>query len=305
MAAGHSSSYGTGESFYPGIRKENMFKYGIQCALEQLPLRVPAIFRGNIREVAEASRKVGYDAMELYIHDPKDKDAAELASAAADNGLKFCGICTGLEYIFNKLCVTSDDLAVRQAGVDRLKEHLDLGAALGCPVVVGTMRGNIPNSSYLEEYLGRLADGLRQLDAYAAQVGGELLVENIHQYTSNYLCTVTEVGDYVRKLALPHVKLHIDTHSMHIEDKNPADVVRQYGDVLGYVHFSDSNRGYPGAGSIDFKAYYHALLDVGYQGYITAECQPYPTQRECAVRSLEYMRNMECAAMIERKQFKE
>ena len=281
-----------------------MYKYGIQCALEQLPERMPAIFRGTIREVAEASRKAGYDAMELYIRNPKDQDSAELLSVAADNGLKYCGICTGLEFIFNKLCITSGDLVIRQAAVDRLKEHLDLGAALECPVVVGTMRGNIPDSTCREEYLDRLAAGFRLLDTYAAEIGGELLIENIHQYTSNYLCTVTEVGEYVRKLALPHLKLHIDTHSMHIEDKNPADVVMQYGDVLGYVHFSDSNRGYPGAGVIDFKAYYHALLNVDYKGYITAECQPYPTQEACATRALEYMKSMESAAMIERKQFK-
>lgn len=277
-----------------------MFKYGIQCGLEDLPERMPVVFRGSIRSVTEASRKVGYDAIELYIRDPKKLDIRELKSAAADNHLEYCCICTGLEYIYNNLCITSDDLTVRQAAVDKLKEHLELGAALGCPVVVGTMRGNLPDSSYREEYLERLADGLRQLDAYAGEIGGSLLVENIHQYTSNYLCTVAEVGDYIRKLALPHLKLHIDTHSMHIEDKNPAEAIKQYSDVLGYVHFSDSNRGYPGAGSIDFKAYVHALLDAGYEGYITAECQPFPSQEECAVRSLEYMKSLESMVMIER-----
>ncbi len=282
-----------------------LFRYGIQCALEQLPERVPAVFRGTIREVAEASRMAGYDAMELYIHDPKDKDVSELKAAAADNGLEYCGICTGLEYIFNKLCVTSDSPVIRQAAVDRLKEHLDLGAQLNCPVVVGTMRGNIPDASYRGEYLERLADGLRELNAYAQAVGGSLLVENIHQYVSNYLSTVTEVGDYVRSLNLSRLKLHADTHSMHIEDKNPTDVLRRYADVLGYVHFSDSNRGYPGAGAIDFKAYYHALLDIGYKGYVTIECQPYPTQEACAARSMEYLRSMEGAALLERKQFKE
>ena len=77
------------------------------------------------------------------------------------------------------------------------------------------------------------------------------------------------------------------------------------GDILGYVHFSDSNRGYPGSGMIDFKAYDHALMDVNYQGYIVAEYQPYPTAMESAVRGLEYMRLMERAAEIERLTFKE
>jgi sugar phosphate isomerase/epimerase len=281
-----------------------MYRYGIQCALEQLPERVPAIFRGSIREAAELSRKAGYDAMELYIHDPKDKDVRELKSAAADNGLEYCGICTGLEYIINGLCVTSDDPKVRSKAVDRLKQHLDLGSGLGCPIVVGSMRGNIPNSALLDEYLNRLGEALGQLDTYAAKIGGELLVENIHQYTSNYLCTVAETGDFIRGLALPHLKLHIDTHSMHIEDREAAGIIARYQDILGYVHFSDSNRGYPGAGSIDFKAYFHALLDAGYKGYITAECQPYPDPMACAERALGYMKSMEEAALIERMQYR-
>ncbi|MDD4075271.1 MAG: sugar phosphate isomerase/epimerase [Eubacteriales bacterium] len=282
-----------------------MYRYGVQCALEALPERVPAVFRGTINEVAAASAKAGYDAMELYIHDPKEKDVNEMLRAAKDNGLAYCCICTGLEIIINKLCLTDDSISVRQRAVDRLKEHLDLGAALGCPVVVGSMRGNIPDAQHRAAYLARLGEGLGQLNDYAEMVGGALLIENIHQYTSNYLNTLAEVCAFIEALRLSRLKLHIDTHSMHIEETAPFEAVRQSGDLIGYVHFSDSNRGYPGAGCIDFKAYYHALLDAGYTGYITSECQPYPSQEACAVRGLAYMKAMEQAALLERMPFKE
>ena len=282
-----------------------MFRYGVQCALENLGERVPAVFRGSIQEVLELSRKAGYEAVELYFHSPKEYDVKEFKRIAEDNGLKYSGICTGLEKLINQLCLTDADSSVRAKAVDRLKEHLDFGTEIGCPVVVGTMRGNIPSWNERQVYLDRLAEAMVQLDAYAGQVGGELLIENILQYVSNYLNGVDEVGSCIRKLGLPHVKLHIDTHSMHMEEKNPYDMVRKYGDILGYVHFSDSNRGYPGSGMIDFKAYDHALMDVNYQGYIVAEYQPYPTAMESAVRGLEYMKLMERAAEIERLTFKE
>ncbi len=282
-----------------------MYRYGVQCALEQLSERVPAIFRGSIAEVASASAKAGYQAMELYIHDPKEKNVAELRSAAGDNGLEYCCICTGLEIIINKLCLTADAPAERQKAVDRLKEHMDLGVELGCPIVVGSMRGNIPDSAHREEYLLRLGEGLSKLNDYAENVGGELLIENIHQYVSNYLNTINEVGDYIKRLGLSRLKMHIDTHSMHIEDKNPLGELLKYGDLIGYVHFSDSNRGYPGSGSIDFKSYFRTLMKAGYSGYITAECQPYPSEEECALRGLQYMKHMEQAAIIESMKLQE
>lgn len=282
------------------MEREERFCYGVQCALEELPEHVPAIFRGSLRGVAESSRKAGYDAMELYIRNPADWKASELNVVAADNGLAYAGICTGLEYVLNGLSVTDDDATARQKAVDRLKEHLDLAAEIDCPVVVGSMRASLPDASYRSVYLERLGDALRQLDAYAASHGSWLLVENINRYISNYLCTVPECVDFIRSLGLARLKLHVDTHSMHIEDKNPAEVLRQCGDVLGYVHVSDANRGYPGAASIDFKAHLHALLDIGYTGYITAECQPFPSQEVCAQRAIDYMKAMESAARIER-----
>lgn len=277
-----------------------MFRYGIQVALEDLSERIPAIFRGSISDVSAASKLAGYDAMELYIYNPSQYDAKEFSRIAADNGLQYSGICTGLEKIVNQLCLTDDDPAVRAKAVDRLKEHLDFGTAIGCPVVVGTMRGNVPSWAERQVCLDRLAEAMVRLNAYAEQVGGELLIENILQYISNYLNTIDEVGSYIKGLGLSRVKLHIDTHSMHMEDTRPYDMVRKYGDILGYVHFSDSNRGYPGAGVIDFKSYYHALMDVNYQGYIVAEYQPYPTAMESAERGLKYMKLLEQAAEIER-----
>lgn len=277
-----------------------MYKYGLQCALEELPSRMPAILRGSIDFIAKTASKTGYDAIELYIRNPGILDVPHLKAVAEDNGLKYCCICTGLEFILNRFSLTADSVEQRRAAIDRLKDHMDLGANIGASVVIGSMRGSLPDEASREEYLDRLAAALTELNSYASQIGAQLLIENIHQYISNYLCTVSEVGEFIYKLSLPYLKLHIDTHSMHMEEKSPFDIVRKYGDIIGYVHFSDSNRGYPGAGAIDFKAYCHALMDIGYNGYITAECQPYPSQEVCAMRALTYMKAIENAAIIER-----
>lgn len=276
------------------------FEYGISCSLEPQPDRQPVIIRGEIEHVAAEVRRAGYDGIELFLRDPQQYDQQRLLAAAAAENLSYCAISTGMEYTRNGLCLISDDTSNRRAAIEVLKAHLDLGAAIHCPVVVGIMRGSIPDFARQEEYMARYTEALLELSAYAKQAGTEIYVESIMRYINNYLNSAPETAQYLRSLPTDNVKLHIDTHSMVVEDKNFAQSVQEAADILGYVHFSDSNRGYPGAGNIDFKTVMNALMDVGYQGYISTECQPYPTEFECAKRGLDYMKALEKMLAIER-----
>ena len=87
--------------------------------------------------------------------------------------------------------------------------------------------------------------------------------------------------------------IHIDTHSMNIEDTDLAASVKYCADMLGYVHYSDSNRMYPGAGHIDFKEISEVLNDIDYQGYIGIECLPLPDEDTCCELALKYVKTIE------------
>jgi sugar phosphate isomerase/epimerase len=63
---------------------------------------------------------------------------------------------------------------------------------------------------------------------------------------------------------------------MNIEETHVADALRAGSTVLGHVHLADSNRRPAGDGHTDFAVVAKALRDVGYNGYISAECLPYP-----------------------------
>lgn len=276
------------------------FLYGVNCALEDVAPNAPVILRGSIEDVARQASEIGYEALELFIRNPKQYKATALKRAADDNGIGFCGIATGMEYTKNKLSLIDDDANVRQSAIERLKEHIDLAHVLGCPVIVGIMRANIPDFSQYALYEGRFSDALRSLSAHAAAAGVPLVVEAILRYINNYLCSVPETMDYLEKLALPNVKLHIDSHLMNVEDKDIAASIRYGSGRLAYVHMSDSNRAYPGGGGFDFKTMMAALMDVEYQGYLTTECQPYPDPYTCAKRGLDYCRHLEALLAIER-----
>ncbi len=278
------------------------YKYGVACAPDSPSREAPIILRGEIERVAETAREIGYDGLELQICDPGRLDARRFAAVARQAGLEYSAIATGRELIENGLSLISDDAGIRRAAVDRLKEHVDLAAALGggCMVIVGTMRSKIADFSRYAYYEDLLTGAKRELADYAEGKGVRLLVENILKGISNYLNTMREVTDYVKRLGRGNVGVHLDTYSMLAEDRDIAACVRYCADRLEYVHFSDSGRYYPGAGNVDFKAFLHALADVGYRGWIATECVPVPTEYDCAKRGLDYIKALETVVDIER-----
>ena len=55
-----------------------------------------------------------------------------------------------------------------------------------------------------------------------------------------------------------------------VENPDVVQAVLDSGDLLGYVHFTDSNHWYVGAGHIDFLKIMHVLKSIGYEGCISA-----------------------------------
>jgi sugar phosphate isomerase/epimerase len=87
---------------------------------------------------------------------------------------------------------------------------------------------------------------------------------------------------------------------MNIEDVDFGGVLQEYRDVLGYIHFADSNRLAPGRGHIDFAPVFNALNDLEYDGWIGVEVLPQPTPEEAARQSIEFIRK-DVAARTSRK----
>lgn len=277
-----------------------MFRYGVNCALEDVPSRNPVILRGSIEEIAGEAAEIGYDGLELFIRNPVQYDPQKLLAAARGNGLEFCGIATGMEYTLEGLSLISDEGTVRKAAVKRLCEHIDLARELGCTVIIGIMRGNIPDFRRYDLYENHLTEALGEICAYGKKQGVPLVLEAILRYINNYLNNVPETLRYLDRTGYDNLLIHIDSHLMNMEDKDIAQSVSLCKDRLGYVHFSDSNRAYPGGGNFDFKAMMNALMDIGYHGYITAECQPLPSPSGCAKRAYAYMRHLQALLEIER-----
>jgi sugar phosphate isomerase/epimerase len=215
-------------------------------------------------------------------------------------------VANGMELTVGGLSLIDDDKERREAALARLLEHVDFAAELGALLIVGIMRGNIPRNADEKVYLARFTQSLERICEYAERKGVGVVLESIMRYINNYLCGVAETMDFICGLGRQNLSLHIDTHSMAVEEQNLVRSIRYCkGKPLGYVHYSDNNRMYPGGGALDFRALTHALADIGYDKYITVECLPRPTAEESARRALSYMKSIESMVMAERqyKQF--
>jgi len=271
-----------------------LFRYSVICAFENLPKTYPVTLRGDIHDVAKRAATAGADAIELHLRDPFQYDSKELVKTANNNGLVFSVVSTGLEYGRNGLSLISDDIEIRKSAIKRLKEHIDFAEGIGSPaIIIGVIRGNIPDFEKYNEYEGRLTEAVFVLSDYAAGRPVEVFIESINRYVNNYLCSVPETLRYLEKLDRQNVRIHIDTHQMNIEDVDFYKTIKMCGDKLGYIHLSDSNRTCPGGGNIDFLPVMKALREIDYKGFAGIESVECPAGDDALKTSFEMLRGLE------------
>ncbi|HVC99414.1 MAG TPA: TIM barrel protein [Pirellulales bacterium] len=71
------------------------------------------------------------------------------------------------------------------------------------------------------------------------------------------------------------IRLLLDVYHTQIEEGNVTQVIRDFGEFLGYVHVADvPGRHEPGTGEINYPHVVRALREVGYDGAVALEAYP-------------------------------
>jgi len=279
----------------------NRLKYAVSITDEAVNVNTPIMLHGSFEECFRAAADCGYDGVELQIKDPATRSVSQLKQLMKEYHLQIPAITTGSEYFGNGLSLIDEDPAGQQRAVDRLGEHIDLAAEFGSMVLLGSMRGVITDFSCTEKIMDRLVQNVQKVQKKAEERGVDVVFEPINLYVINYINTLDEGTDFVKKVASPRFWLIADTHHMRIHDGDMYEAIVRNRDYIRYVHYSDGNRYYPGGGNIDFTACTKALLDIGYDGWITMECLALKDGKRCARRALEYSRKLEeaCRAVMD------
>lgn len=222
-----------------------------------------------LEEAMENSAACGYRLIEFAYLRPEKFDLDRLAKRASALDLEIA-VTMGLPLSAD---VSSEDAAVVRAG-----EELLANAVAAVRDVGGTKLGGILYSAHTK-YSTMPSDRGRKNSAAAIattaeaakRAGIELVLEVVNRFESNLLNTTAQGLDFIAATGSDHVKLHLDTFHMNIEEANPPAAIRLAGDKIGYFHIGESNRGYLGDGVIDFDRIFDALFDIGYDRDMTFE----------------------------------
>ena len=111
---------------------------------------------------------------------------------------------------------------------------------------------------------------LTEIADTAGEYGVTLVIEPTPHDTN--LCESSyDAIELMEDVAHPNVKLMFDTFHVLYRREVMTDYVYEMGSDLRHIHISDNDRLPPGAGYGDFPALIDALLETGFDGYLTME----------------------------------
>jgi D-psicose/D-tagatose/L-ribulose 3-epimerase len=225
--------------------------------------------QAGLEMALEKSAACGYRTIEFAYLRPENFDLDRLAKKAKSLDMEI-GVTMGLPLDKD---VSSEDAATVRNGeamlADAVKAVRDVGGNKlgGILYSAHTKYGRAPT----ERGWKNSAAAIGKTAKLAEAAGVDLVLEVVNRFETNLLNTTAQALRFLSDTGSDHVRLHLDTFHMNIEEANPAAAIRLAGDKIGYFHVGESNRGYLGDGVIDFDQIFDALIDIDYQRDIVFE----------------------------------
>lgn len=155
-----------------------------------------------------------------------------------------------------------------------LEGALDVTARVGAPYLSGVPYGTLgyvsgrPRTRQEEDAVVRVVERA----AKAAKARGlGLGIEPCNRYETHLMNTAADAVAVIERSGADNVFVHLDTYHMNIEEAGMAKGFATAGPLLGYVHVSESNRGVPGTGTIDWADVMEGLAAIDYAGPVVLE----------------------------------
>ena len=240
-------------------------------------------------DIIDRARNLHFDLVEVPLMEIEKIDAAAIKARAAEAGMALCTSTACSE----ATDPTSEDPAVRAAGLHYLKQCIQATADMGGTVFTGVTYSAIGRKITGrpdEKYWDRAADILRDAARYGADLGVTIGIEAINRYETFLVNTAEQALALRERIGEPNVKVHLDAYHMNIEETDFYTPTKTAAPQLCHFHLSESHRGTPGTGTVDWDGIYRALGDTGYQGIVGLESfesvSPAMAAATCMWRSL-------------------
>lgn len=249
---------------------------------QTVPLQYDTIFSpfkaSEFNYALQYIKEKGFTGVELAVAYPKEVNADELAKELNKYNLAATTLSTGQIYGLKGFFLSSPDDVIRNQAVKTIMEHIELSAMLGYPpVTIGLIRGKLEKVDR-NILLNNLKESLLKCVDYACRRNVILQLEPICKSETVLINSTNDALSFLDSLGNPeNMGILYDTYHSNLEDGDMVSAIKAAAGKITNVHFSDSNRGLPGYGSIDFHSIYKALMDTGYKGAIALETLCMPT----------------------------
>lgn len=222
--------------------------------------------KGPVLPTFEMLKEAGFEGVEMI--SPNELDMKEVLAARDKTGLVIHGVSGGRHWADP---LSDPDPEVVERGMAAIRqEFLDCKAYGGTTVLVVPAVVN-PKVSHREAY-ERSQANIRKLIPDAEAAGVKIAIEEVW---NKFLLSAPEFARYIDEFESPAVGAYFDVGNV-VEYGYPQEWIRELGDRILKIHIKEYAKpkrfSYPlGEGEIDWPAVRQALIDVGYEGWITAE----------------------------------
>jgi D-psicose/D-tagatose/L-ribulose 3-epimerase len=222
-------------------------------------------------------KKAGLDFIELLVPEPGELDLAETRKALTDNGLAVV--------LASRVNATRDlaatDRAIYEAGVRYLEANINAAKGLGAAIVGGPIfgaplvfagRAPAPVSDVeRKRRIDQVVKGLKAVAKRAENEGVVFAVEPVNRYETDFANTSRQVTMLVEAVGSKAVGIMLDTFHMSMEEAKVDAAIKHAAKHLVHFQANENNRGFVGAGQVDWALVARALKAVNYRGPITLE----------------------------------
>lgn len=224
--------------------------------------------------VLKALKDTGFDGVEVPVFDTSDPGHYRwLAGVLDDIGLERTIVALIPDVQHSPI---SSDAADRARSVEHLRRVIDCSEILGGTVLagpyfqpLGVFTGDKPS----ETELAHCADVHRQIAPVARAAGMVCALEPLNRFEAHLLNTCEQSADYARRVDQEGFGILYDTFHANIEERDAIAGLRALhaSGGLAHVHISENDRGTPGRGHAPIRETIAALVELGYDGWLTIE----------------------------------
>ena len=220
--------------------------------------------------IVDRAAGLGLDAVEIPLMELEAVDPAAIRDRAEGAGV---GLLTSVACA-DDTDPSSEDEAVRGQALEFLCRCVDATEAMGAAVFTGvtySSLGRRPKRRPSADDMRRAAEVLREVARHAAERSVTVGIEPVNRYESFLVNTAAQALELLELIGEPNVGIHLDAYHMNIEEDAFGPPVTAVAEHLVHFHMSESHRGIPGRGTVDWEAIVGALVDAGYEGHVGLE----------------------------------